>query len=447
MNIKLSLILLLFSYTSFGAVLIPKSYSSPKHKKIVDLITKSFYDELYDLVKDLKPSEEVKKANVSLNGGKRGKMIIEEMKRKNRERLAKMRGYDPKDIKSGEDLVNVQKQDNKDLLKKIRDKQKALSDLRQDSESWQKEAQAEIDALKKKIIAEHTAWRKKYSQELLNWKRDKLEFEGDVDKYKDTLIDIPLVLPVDEKDLKKDIQVKIKKEFQIVSSSLTGEIRNQKFRPTCAAFSGVRQIDTLLQQNRRDMDLSEQFFYWASKPNCQTSQCDSKGSWVGKGYQYSLNQSSLNLSLEKDCPYSPISKAGNETQIPLKKSCFQGKVKVKNFSYLKTLDEVINAINRNKTVFASVTLSPNFYNAKSIVMNKNKNISKKRMDSHAVGHALLLIGYIKLPKILNEGEVCFVTANSWGEGWGTGGTSCLTEKWLLEQRKSNPFVVLEEVEV
>ena len=80
-------------------------------------------------------------------------------------------------------------------------------------------------------------------------------------------------------------------------------------------------------------------------------------------------------------------------------------------------------------------------------MNKNKNISKKRMDSHAVGHALLLIGYIKLPKILNEGEVCFVTANSWGEGWGTGGTSCLTEKWLLEQRKSNPFVVLEEVEV
>ncbi|MAE58814.1 MAG: hypothetical protein CME69_08040, partial [Halobacteriovorax sp.] len=63
------------------------------------------------------------------------------------------------------------------------------------------------------------------------------------------------------------------------------------------------------------------------------------------------------------------------------------------------------------------------------------------------GHAVLLIGYIKLPKVLNEGSVCFITANSWGSGWGHGGYACLSEKWVLSQRQSNPFVVINSVSI
>ncbi len=69
------------------------------------------------------------------------------------------------------------------------------------------------------------------------------------------------------------------------------------------------------------------------------------------------------------------------------------------------------------------------------------------MDAHAAGHAVLFIGYMKLPKILNEGSVCFITANSWGIGWGHGGYSCLSEKWVINHRNRNPFVTVNALEM
>lgn len=64
------------------------------------------------------------------------------------------------------------------------------------------------------------------------------------------------------------------------------------------------------------------------------------------------------------------------------------------------------------------------------------------MDSHAQGHSILLVGLVKIPTSLNEGQYCFITANSWGEGWGQGGHSCISENWLISQRQVNPFVVV-----
>ena len=71
------------------------------------------------------------------------------------------------------------------------------------------------------------------------------------------------------------------------------------------------------------------------------------------------------------------------------------------------------------------------------------------MDSHSAGHALLLIGYMKLPKSMHdsEGDICFITANSWGEGWGRGGFGCLTENWIKNYRVDNAFIALNKIEV
>ena len=68
------------------------------------------------------------------------------------------------------------------------------------------------------------------------------------------------------------------------------------------------------------------------------------------------------------------------------------------------------------------------------------------MDQHANGHALLLIGHMKLPKKLNtEGKLCYLAVNSWTKGWGAGGYACITEKWLSKYKVANPFMALTKV--
>ena len=128
--------------------------------------------------------------------------------------------------------------------------------------------------------------------------------------------------------------------------------------------------------------------------------------------------------------------------MPLKSSCKKGTLQVSKFSYLKTLDEALAHLKNNQPVIASFKLTPNFYKTKGLILDKDK-FTKAPMDKHSAGHAVLFIGHVKLPKILNEGSVCFVTANSWGKGWGRGGHACISEKWVLNQRQGNPFVAID----
>ena len=100
--------------SSYADILIPKANSSSEHNRIEEIMTKIFYDELFKISKDLKPEEEVKKAKFSINDGRRGKMIIEMLKQKNREKIARMRGLDPSKATSGEALVAAQREKNKE---------------------------------------------------------------------------------------------------------------------------------------------------------------------------------------------------------------------------------------------------------------------------------------------------------------------------------------------
>jgi C1A family cysteine protease len=443
----------IFSTSTFSALISAKDTNSAEQKRISEILTNVFYEEIFKRTKGLKPEIEVKKAKISINEGRRGKMIIEMMKQRNRERLALKSGFDPSKVKSGSDLVKMKKEDNKILLKKMLDEEKKLeakyAHLPANQRSvmiWQEQARNEMIVLRKKVQEEHKAWRKKHLKTLKIWDGKKVDYRGEVDNYKSNLINIPLILPVSKKDIKKDVEVKIVRDFNIVSSSLDVEIRDQKRRPTCSSFSGIRAMEVLLAQNNKQSDLSEQYFYWASKPDCQNKNCSKMGSWVGYGLKHSKESKRMDIPTETSCPYKPTSIVNNETQNPLKNSCATGKVKVNNFEYLKTLDHVINALKNNIAVMASIKLSPNFYDNKGLVLQKESK-KKGSMDSHSKGHAVLLVGYMKLPKILNEGSVCFITANSWGLGWGHGGYSCLSEKWMIEHRNRNPFVTVNALEI
>ncbi len=428
--LKFSLMFILFTSSLAGHA------SEPSPQAREEILMKSIFDEIYLVAKDLRPEEEVKKAQISPNSGRRGTFIIEQMKQKNREKLARMRGIDPSKVKSGKDLVKLQAEENKNLLKKMKE---VTSEAQ-----WTNLAKEEVEKLRQKVLVEHKEWKKKYIKELQELAKSQEKFSKISDEYQKTLIEIPLVLPVDRKELKKKVDIEIDKDYYLVKSALEVPTRDQKYRPTCSSFSGVRAIEIALAQKNKRYDLSEQYFYWASKDECQNKKCSKRGSWVGNGYQYSQEQSVVDIPLEENCPYRDMSIPGNETQIPLKSSCKQGRVKVQGFKYYKNLNEVLSLIKQDKPVVMSVKLSPNFYEPKPLILAKNKNQGGS-MDNHAQGHSILIIGFAKLPKILNEGSLCFITANSWGKGWGTDGHSCLSEKWILEHRLKNPVVVVENI--
>ena len=83
--------------------------------------------------------------------------------------------------------------------------------------------------------------------------------------------------------------------WHAVPSAFSVPIKDQGDRGTCAAFAAIRTIEVLLAQNGRQLNLSEQYFYWASRPECRASPCGTKGSWAEAGFEFSIAQEALDI--------------------------------------------------------------------------------------------------------------------------------------------------------
>ncbi len=210
-------------------------------------------------------------------------------------------------------------------------------------------------------------------------------------------------------------------------------VRNQGRRGTCAAFTGVAQIEYATLKSFGSlptMDLSEQRFYYLSKPECHSSGCslNEEGSWYGTGMEGSLEASDLDIPLEADCPYNS-QRGDNDLQTPQIGSCSTGAVKVAQLQYVKGADQIIKALHETKlpVPFAS-PLSSNWERNDGLITYADSGHTGD--TSHAAGHAYLIVGYKKLNNMADEGGMCFVIKNSWGTGWGVNGFSCMTLKWM-----------------
>lgn len=217
-------------------------------------------------------------------------------------------------------------------------------------------------------------------------------------------------------------------------------VRNQGYRGTCAAFAAIGNIEyTVLNQTDGPaastlptFDLSEQRFYWMSKPDCQgPTGCEcpgcEEGSWYGKGMAASVDDRSLNIPLETDCPYN--NKPGaNDTQYPQADSCEIGAVQVEQVDNWCGIDDLIDLLNRGYAVPYASPLSGNWEANDGLITAAD--LTKPGNSIHAGGHAYLIVGYRKLPDMPEEGGVCFYVKNSWGTGWGVAGYSCQTLEWM-----------------
>jgi C1A family cysteine protease len=288
-------------------------------------------------------------------------------------------------------------------------------------------------------------WKKEVQDQLKQWRKEQMIFEGKIKVYKENTF----VLPVKaEKIVEKKVDVATLPDVHIVNATFEVPVRDQNSRPTCSAFSGIRAMEILLAQNKNIQDLSEQYFYWASKPNCQNGPCTEKGSWITNGYRYSKEQSRIDIPLETYCSYKTDSLPLNETQVPLTPSCKDGVAKVEAYEEVRTLAEAIEKLKKDFPVVMGAKLSENFYkNSGLITLEDSKKLNAGKMDSHSLGHSFLAVGVMELPKKLQvtEGAYCIIVVNSWGKGWGAGGYSCLTQNWLEKFRQPSPFVVVNKI--
>lgn len=210
-------------------------------------------------------------------------------------------------------------------------------------------------------------------------------------------------------------------------------VRNQASRGTCAAFTGVAEIEYALLKKYGQLptiDLSEQRFYYNSKPECQDSGCSlsEQGSWYGTGMENSVAAFDPDIPLEASCPYNP-DLGDNDLQVPQASGCSDGAAKVLSLKYVTEPEEIARVLEEDDlpVPFAS-PLSLNWEINEGLITLADSDYSGD--TSHAGGHAYLIVGYKKLPNMPEEGGMCFIIKNSWGTGWGVNGYSCMTLEWV-----------------
>jgi C1A family cysteine protease len=258
------------------------------------------------------------------------------------------------------------------------------------------------------------------------------------------------------------------KDSFTVSSLDKLPVRDQGQRGTCAAHAGIAQLESYLikKYSLNSIDLSEQRFYYMSKPDTWTTGGDvtkegsNSGTGFAKSYGYEYESKTyppgsptdFNIPMETNCPYKK-EKGTNDTQYPQAKGCETGVAKVTDFrAWLYKYDERVSSaqdiydmlVEKDMPVIVASKLSDNFENNDGMVTLAASGGAGA--TSHAAGHAYLIVGAKKIDeaKFPDEGGMCFLIRNSWGRGWGVDGISCVTLAWFNTWRYPNDFDQLVE---
>ncbi len=424
--------------TLFILVTLPFSLFSNEKLLILEEIQKS-------IISDYQLSSTNQTITVIETTPSQGEQRVQQLLKKNRQKIQKQNGASSGKTLSGKEKIAQMLQKNRDKLKA----QQAIAKSESGKSDWISKKMREQNNWHKKRKIQIATWEAKKKEILAKWYAERQKYLKRVPDYKKDLAAIPAPA-IPQKKLKR-ITKKIPplSNYHLVKNAFTGEPKDQGKRPTCAAFAGVRAIEILLAQNGNYKPLSEQYFFWASLPECQKRPCGHRGSWVKYEYDKSSREGSPDIPLLSDYPYRPAPAPNNVNYTPLPSICNKKKKKIERYNEVISAKDIIEELKKDRPVVAGFKLSKNFYYNKGYVFLNKKLKFKVKLDQHSAGHAVLLVGYMKLPKELHqsEGKFCFITANSWGTGWGKGGHACISEKWFHKYRFEIPFIALEKVSV
>ncbi len=299
------------------------------------------------------------------------------------------------------------------------------------------------------VTAEWGMAKKYYMNHRKQYTDENDETENTIPKDKSDINDLPLPPGEDPLDSMNA------GDFYVIPNAMDIDIRDQKERGTGIAFTGIRAIETVLGQHQRfspkELDLSEQHFYWLSKPDCVDAPCNqiehTESAYFDTGFLNSLKMKSTGyIRQELYCPYSPKLNKNNLTHSPLSQQCMNERgalFEVTEINQHLSFNEIISELTQNKPIAAGFTLTDSYVETNGVVRQNDAINQTTHARTFARGHAMLLVGFIKLPDTMHakEGRYCAIAANSWGQGYGVGGFACLTEAWMQANRftlKSDP---------
>ena len=304
---------------------------------------------------------------------------------------------------------------------------------------------AAMDAEFEQTVA---AWDEEYERTVARWEKKRAEYLPKRKEYEEAAIELEGIAGSLQVAAGNRFQSNLSQmqpgEFHIIPNALELGVKNQARRGTCTAFAGVRALETMFVQHGISTDLSEEYFYFISKPSCMEQPCgkNREGSNTTAGLLASRVPGVPAVLSEADCPYTPNRNDSNITNTPLRGCSTQGVARAGGLSAARSNDQILAALRNNRPVVAGFTLTATYYDNKGLVTQYDPVNATRPSGPDAGGHANLLVGYIRLPDSLaKEGRYCVITANSWDEGWGRGGFACLTEAWL--DKNGLEFAVLE----
>lgn len=323
-------------------------------------------------------------------------------------------------------------------------------------ETWQKEKVKENYNWYKGNKKKEQQWIKDKKKILEKWSTEKNEFNKNIKRVKKYLIPAKTLKREENQETPKSSGL-LKSSTEemvllgasspsvikqnILSNTFALPIRHQGERSTCAAFASVRAMEINLFPKR--LNLSEQLFFYLSRTDCQKTNCTLAGSWARIGFEALTKQTAF-MTEEKHCPYSYEVKPKNITHLPLKESCFNGKYFLKSYTSINKVENIYEEVKNRKPTVMGFYVDDQFLVNDGLIsmgLKKGKKIEKQ------YAHTVLAIGSVPLPKELHqtEGDYCHLVVNSWGSGWGIGGYSCLTKKWIESHIIENPSLSVGKV--
>ena len=215
-----------------------------------------------------------------------GELKIQELLKKNKEALKKQKedekdaAFKKKYYKKDDNIYAEIRSENEENLKKLKNENQATlsawnAEVKKTREQWEK-------------------MRKEFLSNIKTYRKNTFNLEEHEEKLQAGAHDFQIT------PLTKNYVEKLSSsDYRLIKNAMDIPIRNQGKRPTCSAFSGIRAIEILLKSNNIESDLSEQYFYWSSRPGCQQAPCSSKGSWAAQGYDQSMQAKMPDIPLEK----------------------------------------------------------------------------------------------------------------------------------------------------
>lgn len=232
-------------------------------------------------------------------------------------------------------------------------------------------------------------------------------------------------------DLRDEFMPGIYHQKKMGSCASNATLRAYEYMRNKWRFEKFGTLNTFAEQ-KSDCTFSRRYLYYLARKLLYMENRDD-GSSIRNNCK-SLKK--FGVCKESGFPYSE-----NYLEHPNFDNMYQAnRYRIRGYYRIRTLDEIIHALSNGRPVIISTNVD-SFIDAGKDGYSK-KALTWNKKQGH--NHAMVIVGYEKNHKYLNENHDIFVIANSWGEKWGDNGYCYVPVDQMIRYNLSDMWVLIED---